>query len=453
VSRRRTLRDRLAWWFATALFALYGTGAIAAWVYVSRSTRQYAVLVLKTEAEALVRYVAETGRLDAPELQIVEEQPIPIWVRVISNGVVVAATPGVPDVPVTREADLVTVSFVEAGVPCAVVRHRVGPRRPGMWVEAIGSLAPLLAREHQIGVAVVLAGLLVIPLAALGGRALAKRALRPVADLVSSIRGLDVTSLSERLPLHQGNVVEMDVLTRAFNDRLARLESSVEAMRRFTADASHEIRNPLSVLRSGIEVTLRRERTAAEYRSILEQNLQEIEHLHAVLEGVLLLARESPEVHAPLSREPVDLSALVLRTLRTFEPLAAERGVRFETEIDPEILVAGDESLLRLVPFNLVDNALKHGPVGQPVHVTLDGDDSSARLVVADRGPGIPTEDRPRIFERFYRAGRAGSVGGLGLSVVRWVSERHEGGVRLLDTESGTSFEVELPLATVGRPG
>jgi signal transduction histidine kinase len=451
VSRHRTLRDRLGWWFATALLALYGTGAIAAWVYVSRSTRQYAVLLLKGEAEGLVRYVAETGRLDAPELQAAEEEPIPIWVRVISSGTVVAATPGIPDVPLISQAE---VWFVQAGVPCAIVRHRVGPRRPDMWVEAIGSLTPLLRREHQIGVAVVLAGLLVIPLAALGGRALAKRALRPVADLVSSIRGLDVTSLSERLPLRPGNVVEMDVLTRAFNDRLARLESSVEAMRRFTADASHEIRNPLSVLRSGIEVTLRRERTAAEYRSVLEQNLQEIEHLHAVLEGVLLLARESPQATAPLTREPVDLSALVLRTLRTFEPLAAERGVRFETEIDPEILVAGDESLLRLVPFNLVDNALKHGPMGQPVQVTLDGDESSARLVVADRGPGIPAEDRPRIFERFYRAGRAGAgVGGLGLSVVRWVSERHQGGVRLLDTESGTSFEVELPLATVGRPG
>ena len=440
---------RLTWWFAAALLALYGTSAVAAWIYVSRSTRQYAVLVLKSEAEALVRYVQQNDDFDAPELRASEEEPIPIWLRVIENGTVRAATPGIPDIPALATGDdLVSVSFVQAGVPCAVVRHGVGPRRPGMSVEAVGSMAPLVARERQLTAGVLLAGLVVIPLAALGGRALASRALRPVADLVASIRALDTTRLHERLPLVQGVVEEIEVLARAFNDRLDRLESSVEAMRRFTADASHEIRNPLSVMRSGLEVTLRRERSAGEYRAVLEQNLQEIEHLHAVLEGVLLLARADPEDRRPMPRDPVDLSELVERTLRSFEPLAAERGVRLEREIGPGIVVRGDDALLRLVTFNLVDNALKHGPPGLPVRVTLGDDRTSAKLVVADLGAGIPSEDRSRIFERFYRGGRPGSgVGGLGLSVVRWVSERHDGDVRLVESQRGTTFEVRLPLA------
>ncbi|HEX6850450.1 MAG TPA: ATP-binding protein [Candidatus Polarisedimenticolaceae bacterium] len=450
MSRRRTLRARLAWWFAGALLVLYGAAATMGWLYAFSTARQFATLTLKTEAEELARFVAESGRLDAPELGKLEELPVPMWLRVLRDGVVIAATPGIPPVPpfTAREAAgrVIVVEFNRGG-PYLLVRHAVTDPGGPLAVEAIGSLAPLRARELALAAGLALAGLVVIPLAAVGGRALAGRALGPLDDLVDDIRALDPARLDARLRAPRGTVEEVAVLASAFNDQLARLEAVLESMRRFTGDASHEIRNPLSVLRAGIEVALRRERDPEEYRRLLRENLQEIVRLHAVVEGLLALAREVPGRPYPVARLPVDLSALVESAVGGFEVVASERGVTFDLESEPEVIVSGDANLLRLVVFNLVDNALKHGPAGEPVSIRVAREGSVARVVIADRGPGVPAEDRGRLFERFYRAAESGGAGtgGLGLSVVRWVTELHGGEVRLLDEGGGCAFEVTLP--------
>jgi signal transduction histidine kinase len=447
---RDTLRSRLAWWFTGALLLLYGAVAILGWLYAYSTERQFAALTLKTEAEELARFVGESGRLDAPELEKLEELPVPMWMRVLRDGEVVAATPGMPPVPpisVRESAGRVVVVAFNRGGPWLVVRHAVAHPGGPLAVEAVGSLEPLRSRERRLAGGLALAGLVVIPLAAVGGRALAGRALRPLAGLVDDIRALDPARLDSRLRAPAGTVEEIEVLTAAFNDQLARLEAVLESMRRFTADASHEIRNPLSVLRAGIEIALRRDREPEDYRRLLRENLQEIARLHAVVEGLLALAREVPGRPYPVARGPVDLSALVEASVRGFEVVAAERGVSLDVEAEPELIVAGDANLLRLVVFNLVDNALKHGPPGEPVSIRVTRSPSAIRLVVADRGPGVPPEKRERLFERFYRAAESGGAGtgGLGLSVVRWVTELHGGAVRLVDDEAGCVFEVSFP--------
>jgi two-component system heavy metal sensor histidine kinase CusS len=237
------------------------------------------------------------------------------------------------------------------------------------------------------------------------------------------------------------------VLSRTFNALLGRLEENVERMRRFTADASHEIRNPLSVLRAGLEITLRRERTAQEYQELLRENLQEIDRLHAVVEGILLLARDMPGQPLRIHRAPVDVGDLSRATAAFFEVSAAERGIRVDVQAEPGLVVTGDAGLLRLVVFNLLDNALKHSPDYEIVRLEARGQGDAVSLVVADRGPGVRPEDRDRIFERFYRGGPGAGdgVGGIGLSVVRWVAEAHGGSARLLDSDRGAAFEVVLP--------
>ena len=452
----RTLVARLAWWFAGSLLALYGIPATLVYVYASAQARQYAVLTLKTEAEALAAYVAESGALDAPELREPEEAPIPMWLRVLKNGTVVAQTPGTPRLPPSLEpageTPVVEVAFLPTEPPYAVVRHEIGGRTPGLRVEAIGSMEPLQRSKRRLGAGLVFVGLVIIPLAALGGRALSQRALRPIGDLVESIRGLDPDRREGRLYLPDSVVEEVSVLSRAFNILLGRLEESVERMRFFTADASHEIRNPLSVLRTGLEITLRHERTVAEYQELLRENLQEIDRLHAVVEGVLLLARDVPGSELRLASAPVDLGEVVRATVAFFAGLADESEVRIDPRIEPGLVVSGDAALLRLVVFNLLDNALKHSPRGEVIQVEVRRQGDRAVLLVADRGPGVRPEDRERVFERFFRGGPASGsgVGGLGLSVVRWVAEAHGGTARLLDTERGAAFEVSLPTATAG---
>lgn len=447
----RTLVARLGWWFAGSLLALYGIPAVLVYVYASAQARQYAVLTLKSECETLAAYVAESGALDAPELREPEETPIPMWLRILKDGTVVAQTPGTPQIPplpeATGETPVVEVAFLPTDPPYAVVRHEVGGRTPGLRVEAIGSMEPLQRSKQRLAAGLFLVGLVIIPLAVLGGRALSQRALRPIGGLVEAIRGLDPDRREGRLALPESVVEEVSVLSRAFNILLGRLEESVERMRRFTADASHEIRNPLSVLRVGLEIALRRERTGDEYRELLRENLQEIDRLHAVLEGVLLLARDVPGSELRLASAPVDLGEVVRATTAFFADSAVENGIRIEARIEPGVLVSGDASLLRLVVFNLIDNALKHSPKGEVLTVEVRREGDRAVLLVADRGSGVRPEDRERVFERFFRGGPASGseVGGLGLSVVRWVAEAHGGTARLLDSERGAAFEVRLP--------
>ena len=445
IKSKPTLVSRLTWWFAVSLLALYGLPATLVYLYESVQARQYSMLTLKTEAESLASYVAQSGSLDAPELRKPEEAPIPMWLRVTRDGRVLAQTPGTPTLPARNgPEEVVSVSY---GREYIVVRHEVGGRTPGQWVEAIGSMEPLEQDQRRLGAGLLLIGLVVIPLAALGGRALAGRALRPIGGLVAAIRGLDPAHMDSRLPVPGKVVEEVTVLSTAFNGLLDRLDENVDRMRRFTADASHEIRNPLSVLRTGLEIGLRRERSVPEYQELLRENLREIERLHAVVEGLLLLARDGSREGLRMAREPVDLSQVVSETAGSLAASAAEFGVRIEMTAEPGCTVAGDAGLLRLVVFNLLDNALKHSPEGESVSVEVGRSNGDAALRIADRGPGVRPEDRDRLFERFFRGGPASGtgVGGIGLSVVRWVAEAHGGSVRLLDSDRGAVFEVVLP--------
>ncbi|HLF57278.1 MAG TPA: ATP-binding protein [Thermoanaerobaculia bacterium] len=457
MSGRRSLEGRVARWLAGTLLLLYGVIATAVWATSRTNARQVAVLTLETEVEAVATYVAATGRLDPPELEAVEREPFPIWLRLFDGMEMVAATPGAPDLPWAPPAGTEEVLYLrapEASEPHLVVRHAIGGkgtrRHRATAVEAIGDIDSLRALERRLVAGLVVLGIVIIPVASWGGRLLARRALAPVATLVDEIRALDPHTLDGRLQFPESAVDEVAVLATSFNDLLARLERSVATMRRFTADASHEIRNPLSVMRTGLEVALRRDRPVEEYRGLLAENLQEIERLQAILEGLLALARAEPGRQASLQKSEVDFTGLVRETAERFASTLQERRVSLDLDLTDHLLVRGDARLLRLVPFNLLDNALKHAPPGEPIAIRTAREDGAVVLRVADRGPGIPVAERSRIFERYVRLSEESSdsgVGGVGLSVVRWVAETHGGEVGLVDTETGACFEVRLPEA------
>ena len=456
--RSRSLKVIFGWWFAATLLTLYGVISAAVYLHTRSSTQRDIELVVKSEAETVASYIGSTGRLDPPELAEPERSPFTIWIRLIAGGKVIAATPGTPDIPVEAHSSNAESSDVVRTVagddPLIVVHHDVGGAQPDIVVEAIGFVAPALQAQNRVRLGLLLGGLVVIPVAALGGRLLAARAMRPVDSLVTAIRQLDSERLGDRLAFEGTMVDEIAVLTGAFNELLSRLEASVQTMRRFTADASHEIRNPLTILRTGFEVALRRPRSAEEYQSLLRKHLQEIDRLQRVVEGLLAFARQEPGRETPIVRERLDFSRLVAESAASFEEMATERQVDFACRIVPGLEVLGDAGLLRLIGFNLIDNALKHSPEGSAIEVSVTPQDDDLRLVVADRGRGVPEQDRPRIFERFFRNDPEPgptAVGGLGLSVVRWVAETHGGSVRLLDPDpnaAGAAFEVLLPRAT-----
>ncbi|HEY7214385.1 MAG TPA: ATP-binding protein [Thermoanaerobaculia bacterium] len=448
MSRRRSFKNDLTLWSAGIFFVLYVAASCAILALEATHARQQLNSTLSNQAETLASYYAASNRMDYPELRLLEKElPITVWLRIVGHGRVLAATPNSPAFPAgAGDGEELRLQEMAGMEPLAVVRHPVWTQ-PGLFVEAFASTAPLRQRLRNLAVILALAGLLLVPLAALGGRILAARALRPIKDMVASVRALDTSHLEERLAVPSAR--ELADLGREFNDLLSRLEESVNRMRRFTADASHELRTPVSILRTGLEVALRRERSVEEYRELLRENLLEIDRIQRIVEGLLTLAREEAQGGARAPALPVDLAGVVESAMQTVSPLATQNAVVLTSHIERPVQVLGDSDRLRLAVLNLLDNAVKYTPPGRSVEIALERRQEEARLVVADQGKGVPAGERPFIFDRFFRGqgARGASSGGLGLSVVRWVVESHGGRVQLLDAKGpGATFEVRLPL-------
>lgn len=448
----RSLQGRIALWSAGLFLILYAAAGVLVLAIDSRNHRGQMEVMLYSEAESLASYYASTHRLDFPELVEMESNPVPVWMRIVRGGRVVAETPGTPRLPLVERPESamgrLQILEIDGGETMAVIPHEVW-NEPGTVVEAIASQAALDHRKRDLLFAFVLSGLLLFPLIAFGGRLVAAQSLRPLDRLVVSVRGLHSERLEQRLEA-PGAVLEIAQLADEFNRLLDRLEESVEAMRRFTADASHELRTPISILRTGLEVALRKERPAEEYRELLRENLAEIQRIQRIVEALLTLAR-SPDGEARQAvRGPVDLSNVVSGAVEAIRPLAEERRVAIVTKLAPGTTVLGDADLLRLMTMNLLDNALKFTPEGRRVSVAVEPRSEGVRMEVRDEGPGVPPQDRPYVFDRFFRGQgvrNAGSAaGGLGLSLVRWVAESHGGAVHLIETGGpGAIFEVVLP--------
>ena len=297
---------------------------------------------------------------------------------------------------------------------------------------------------------------LILPLglvsALLVGSWISRRALEPVDRIITEVREIsDGRSLHRRLaePMVKD---ELGRLAETLNQMMSRLERNFAALRRFTADASHELKTPLTVVRAGVERAITRPDTPPETLAALEETLQEVNRMTELLESLLTLAR-ADEGRADLHRESVDLRDIIAEAGETGELLAEHAGVGIEIRLPPEPLVlAVDRSRIRQLALNLIENAVKYTPRGGQVSVELAGNDGRALFTVADTGIGIAPGDLPHVFDRFWRADsartrtseRAGT--GLGLAICKWIAEAHGG---TIDVQSrpgrGTTFTVGLP--------
>jgi heavy metal sensor kinase len=294
---------------------------------------------------------------------------------------------------------------------------------------------------------------LLLLLAGAVGHGLSRRALAPVDALTRTARTITGGTLSHRLaPLHTGD--ELQRLSDTLNEMLSRLESAFGRVTQFTADASHELRTPVSLIRTEAELALRRSRGEDEYRDALRRILLEAERTTTLIEQLLAMAR------ADSGREAFQIKVIDLRsTLRDvaagWRQVANVRGLQFSERIlDAELSVLADEAALRRVINVLLDNAFKYTPLpGGMVHLSAERKERLAVISVRDNGVGIPEEEHTRIFERFYRVDKARSRdmggAGLGLSIAQWIVEQHHGRIAVESTPgAGSIFRVELPLAS-----
>jgi signal transduction histidine kinase len=338
-----------------------------------------------------------------------------------------------------------------ANVPLRVLTVPLRGGERSLGVLQVGSIISVIEATQRTLLSVLIVGTLIaISVAGLAGWFTTNRALSPLEDVTHT--ALQITradDLSHRIPYHGSPNDEVGQLINAFNQTLSRLESLFHTQRRFMADVGHELRTPLTVIKGNVGLMRRIGETDEESLAGIENEVDRLTRLV----GDLLLLAQAESGKLPLDKRLVELDTLLLEVMQQVRVLARDRLQMKLGEID-QILVCGDKDRLKQVMVNLIGNAISYTPVGGEVVVGVGKSGSLARLTISDTGPGIPAEDLPHIFERFYRAeksrtrSRDGKGFGLGLSIAYWIVNNHGGKIEVNSkVGEGTTFCVWLPLA------
>ncbi len=352
------------------------------------------------------------------------------------------------------------VGLADLGPPAGEVRYAVraitaaGPRVARVVSGA--STSGLVLGPQRLLSAMLLTAPLIIGLSVLIGHFLVGRTLQPVDAIVEEVEAIsDGRSLHRRL-MEPRSKDELARLTDTLNAMLARLERSFMSLRRFTADASHELKTPLTVLRSGIERAITHPKAPPEVMEVLEETLIEVNRMAELVDALLTLAR-ADEGRAPLHLEPVELEDILSEVSETASILGEQARVSVSVSAPPRPLkIAVDRSRIRQLLMNLLSNAIKYTPQGGEVAIDCSQANGQVVLSVRDTGVGIAPGDLPHIFDRFWRADQARSRtgqrpgAGLGLAISKWIVEAHGGTISVQSRPGrGTTFTVTLPTGQV----
>jgi heavy metal sensor kinase len=349
------------------------------------------------------------------------------------------------------------------GPPAGQIRYytrearRAGPRVVRILAGA-STAGVQLVPQRLLGV-MLLTAPLIVTASVLIGYYLVERTLRPLDVIVDDMEAItDGRSLHRRLAEPKATD-ELARLAATLNAMLARLERSFVSLRRFTADASHELKTPLTVLRSGIERALTHPRTAPEIMEVLDETLAEVNRMAELVDSLLTLAR-ADEGRAPLHFEATDLRELMGELAETAGILGEQAGVEVGVAVlERPLVVQVDKSRIRQLLMNLLTNAIKYTPTGGKVSIDCALAEGSVAFAVHDTGIGIAPGDLPHIFDRFWRADPARSRTGqrpgvgLGLAICKWIAEAHGGTITVQSRPArGTTFTVTIPGAALPAP-
>jgi signal transduction histidine kinase len=385
-----------------------------------------------------------------------------LWLLRDENGRIVDGTPTLESVlpgfgaPVDGE-DVVSLRTDRDGRPWRVGRRTitssVGPaglaagKHTRLTVNTAVPLGPINETLNKL--ALVLAGLSIsiLAVAAMAGRAMCRRALAPVARMAAAARGIGAADFGERLPVGAA-ADELSDLGKSFNDLLARLHESFERQRRFTGEASHQLRTPLAAILGQADVALRRDRPADEYRQTLDSVRRQAGHLARIVDALLFLARVDAEAGPPQA-ERLDLTIWLPEHLRTWAEHARASDIKPDVAAGPA-WVSVPPALLGELVNNLLDNAVKYSDPGSPIDVRLGRAAGGVTIAVEDRGCGIDPADRDGLFRPFFRSAAARRRGvpgvGLGLAVAARLAKAFGGEVTVASEPGrGSCFTVRLP--------
>jgi two-component system, OmpR family, sensor kinase len=325
--------------------------------------------------------------------------------------------------------------------------HAFGDRTLVLLVAS--PVADMLREQHEVQEAMLVGIPIALLLASAGGWWLAAIGLRPITAMARRAAAIGPAGLEDLGETERTD--ELGQLASAFNGLVGRLRATLQTQRQFMADASHELRTPVSIVRATADVMLSREhRDEAEYREAMAITGDQAQRLGRLVEDMLVLARADAGGY-PLRPVDLYLDEVVADCRRAVDVLATARGVAIRSNGPPDIPFHGDEDLLRRLVLNVMQNAVQHTPAGGSVAVDIAQDAAAVTIRVRDQGAGIPAEDQRRIFDRFVQLdpARRGQGTGLGLPIARWIAEAHHGTLVIEQSgPAGTTFCLSLPVAT-----
>jgi heavy metal sensor kinase len=354
------------------------------------------------------------------------------------------------EIPRPAEGSPLPSTLVLNNAPLRVLTTEIQAGDQSYFAQAAVPLADFYSALHLFATLLLVSIPILLLSAAAGGYWMSRRALAPVDQITRTARNISVQNLSSRLIVPQTGD-ELQRLSETLNSMLARLEAAFKRIIQFTADASHELRTPVAVMRTRTELSLRKPRSADEYRETVAQVHSELEKTSDLVERLMLLARADYGVEA-LQISTGDLGEIVHEVCSQGKTLSEAKQIDFKEQMpDYPVWVKADAHALRRLFLILIDNAIKYTPEGGRVEVVVGAKDGFAIGEVRDTGIGIAPEHLPNVFERFYRADKArsresGGVG-LGLSIGRWIAEAHAGTIEVQSSPGGGSvFTLRLPL-------
>ena len=452
-----SLRLRLTLLYSTlvgGILLIFGTAVyiLITIILLNQVDNKLAATVQDVIKVTRVNPQGQVSTVNLPSLDLSTNTYVQMWGR---DGRIKSSSPGIAEMmqpldpvgfesknPVYRENVLNGTDLRVLTVPLQLGEHRIAILQVATSLTLVDS-----ARLNLVNV-LFLSAMVAVALAALGSWLVLGRSLAPLGVVTETAQAINrADDLSRRIPYKGPSNDEIGSLIESFNQTLERLENLFTSQQRFLADVSHELRTPLTVIKGNVDLMRRMKHLDEESLTSIDQEAGRLTRLVGGL--ILLIQAESGKL--ALNLKPVELDTLLLEVFHEMRILAGT-NVRLKLADIDQVQVNGDRDRLKQVLLNLVGNAIQYTPQGGEVYMSLAIIGEQARIIVRDTGPGIPAEDLPYIFERFYRAEKSrtrtrSSGFGLGLSIVQWIVENHGGTIKVESKEGqGSTFAIWLPL-------
>jgi heavy metal sensor kinase len=461
----RTLPIRLrltAWYFAVLAVVLSAFG-ISAYLEMRHSIHRTVDEELQIRAEGVHQLIDRTiqqGEEDELQGELREHAELRFGGALLQvsdeRGNWLYRSPVMSDYGVPRPATIPrrAIDYMGKDVPLRIWSEEVSAGGQSYLIQSAYEMDDFYPALHRFALLLFISIPTLLLCAAAGGYWISGRALAPVDQITRTARTISAQNLSSRLVVPNSRD-ELQRLSETLNGMLERLEAAFKKITQFTADASHELRTPVAVMRTRAELSLRKARSADEYRDVIAEVLAELEKTSGLIEQLMFLARADSGAET-LHFRATNVAEVLREACHQGSALAEAKQIAFQEQISRDSMwIQGDASSLRRLFLILIDNAVKYTPASGQVEVSLQRNDGFAVAEVRDTGIGITEADLPNVFERFYRADKArtrelGGVG-LGLSIGRWIAEVHAGTIEVRSAPGrGSIFQIRLPITNAG---